>query len=63
MADVEMSDAPTGAKRADNQQEKTASDGKKKFEVKKVNMRSRKHGALQMLTCYSGTPSLSGHGT
>lgn len=35
MADVEMSDAPTAAKKADGTVAKSG-DGKKKFEVKKV---------------------------
>lgn len=47
MADVEMSDAPAAAKRADGATGKGA-EGKKKFEVKKVG-RQPGRGLLQLI--------------
>lgn len=58
MADVEMSDAPSAGKKGDG------SEGKKKFEVKKVDHISLNSLRLWdiVLTTGSGTPSPFGPG-
>jgi len=58
MADVEMPDAPAKTKKGGD-----ASDGKKRFEVKKVRSRDGSYGMMWRLNYYSGMRSPYGHGT
>jgi len=61
MADVEMTDAPVKTAKAGTD---TAIDGKKRFEVKKVEQRERtRYGKEEADNFFSGTPWRSGRGT
>lgn len=61
MVDVEMSDAPTAVKRAEETMVK-GPEGKKRFEVKKVSSQARREPGL-FLTLPSGMLLLCGLGT